>query len=127
MKNYSELLTISTYEGRLKYLKLGDILYGGPGKRFHVRNRKRWESIREEIIGRDLAFDLGIPGMQIDGRVIVHHINPVTDEMLVTDDPLLYDPENLISCSNDSHEYIHYGRWPDKKKGPRYPGDTKLW
>ena len=53
---------------------------------------------------------------------------PVDDDMYAEDSPLLYDPENLISCSIASHNYIHYGKWPDEPLNPiRRPGDTKLW
>ena len=128
MKSYSELLRYSTYEDRLRYLRLKDILPGGPGKRFHVRNRKRWDIVRENIIARDLGYDLGVPGMEIKGRIIVHHINPVTDDMICSDDALLYDLENLISVSNESHQYIHYGKFPEQTLPEvRRPGDTKLW
>lgn len=127
MKSYSELIALPTYEERLRYLKLEETLVGGPGKRFHVRNRKQWERVRQDVIARDLGFDLGIPGREISGRIIVHHINPVTDDMFCADDPMLYDLENLISASNESHEYIHHGKWPDPPVEPRRPGDTKLW
>lgn len=127
-KCYSELILLPTYEERLRYLRLPDILPGGPGKRFHLKDRKRWEAIRKEVICRDMCYDLGIPGFDIPGIIIVHHINPVDDDMYCTDSPLLYDPENLISCSLPSHNYIHYGKWPDSPiMTERKPGDTKLW
>ena len=127
-KSYSSLILLPTYEDRLRYLRLSDILPGGPGKRFHVRDRKRWDKIRKEVVCRDMCYDLGIPGLDIPGAVIVHHIIPVDDEMYAEDSPLLYDPENLISCSIASHNYIHYGKWPDEPLNPiRRPGDTKLW
>ena len=127
IKTYSELITLPTYKERLRYLRLYTILPGGPGKRFHCKNRKRWDAVRHEIIIRDHLFDLGVPGMEIPGIIIVHHINPVDDDMYASDSPLLYDPENLISCSLESHQYIHYGKLPDPPFEGRRPGDTKLW
>lgn len=127
MKSYSELMRLQTYEDRLRYLRLDKVIAGAPGKRFHCRNRKKWDKIREEVIGRDLGFDLGVSGREIRGRIIVHHINPVDDDMYCNDSPLLYDLENLISVSNESHEYIHYGKFPDPPKEERRPNDTKLW
>lgn len=127
MRFYSELITLPTYEERLRYLRLDETLAGGPGKRFHVQNRRRWERVREDIIARDLGFDCGVPGNEISGRIIVHHMNPVDDDMYCTDDQMLYDPENLICVSAASHEYIHHGKWPDSPLEPRRPGDTKLW
>ena len=69
-------------------MRLSDILPGGPGKRFHVRDRKRWDKIRKEVICRDMCYDLGIPGLDIPGAVIVHHIIPVDDDMYAEDSPL---------------------------------------
>ena len=83
MKSYTDLLSMKTYEERLEYLKLSDILPGAPGKRFHMRNRKLWDRVREKVIARDLGFDLGVPGKEIVGSIIVHHINPVTDEFFM--------------------------------------------
>lgn len=127
MKSYTDLLSMKTYKERLEYLKLSDILPGAPGKRFHMRNRKLWDRVREKVIARDLGFDLGIPGKEIVGSIIVHHINPVTDEMYGTNSPMLYDPDNLITVSRETHDYIHYGTIPREPLGPRSPGDTKLW
>lgn len=128
MRTYSELIRLQTYKERLEYLKLSDILPGAPGKRFHVRNRRRWDRIRRDVIARDLGYDLGIPGMVISGRIIVHHMNPVTDDMICEDSQMLYDMDNLISVSSDTHEYIHYGKFPLKVPIlERFPGDTKLW
>ena len=127
MKSYTDLLSMKTYKERLEYLKLSDILPGAPGKRFHMRNRKLWDRVREKVIARDLGFDLGIPGKEIVGSIIVHHINPVTDEMYGTNSPMLYDPDNLITVSRETHDYIHYGTIPQEPLGSRSPGDTKLW
>ena len=127
MKSYMDLLSMKTYKERLEYLKLSDILPGAPGKRFHMRNRKLWDRVREKVIARDLGFDLGIPGKEIVGSIIVHHINPVTDEMYGTNSPMLYDPDNLITVSRETHDYIHYGTVPQEPLSPRSPGDTKLW
>ena len=127
MKSYTDLLSMKTYKERLEYLKLSDILPGAPGKRFHMRNRKLWDRVREKVIARDLGFDLGVPGKEIVGSIIVHHINPVTDEMYGTNSPMLYDPDNLITVSRETHDYIHYGTIPQEPPGPRSPGDTKLW
>lgn len=127
MKSYTDLLSMKTYKERLEYLKLSDILPGAPGKRFHMRNRKLWDRVREKVIARDLGFDLGVPGKEIVGSIIVHHINPVTDEMYGTNSPMLYDPDNLITVSRETHDYIHYGTISQEPLGPRSPGDTKLW
>lgn len=45
----------------------------------------------------------------ITDRIIVHHINPITEDDVFNDSPLIWDPENLICVSFDTHQAIHYG------------------
>lgn len=90
---------------------------------------RRWKAARDIVIIRDAGCDLGIPGHDIHDRVIVHHINPLTPKMLEDDSPLLYLPENLICCSHNTHNAIHYG---DETLLPqpmieRQPGDHLQW
>lgn len=131
MKTYSELITISTYEGRLEYLKLYDTvdLRGAYGRQFHVKDRRRWDALRVDIVSRDHGCDMAMPGVKIPEweRVIVHHINPVTEDMIKRDDPILYDPENLITVSGSTHNYVHYNTEPEEVWVPRAPGDNCPW
>ena len=85
-----------------------------------------WKQTRLQIINRDLGFDLGVFGMYIYDRVIVHHINPVTILDIVNNTSALFDPENLITVSHDTHNRIHYGS-PREDFVERTPGDTILW
>ena len=83
-----------------------------------------------EVVGGEIVLTRAyekFPGKEIVGSIIVHHINPVTDEMYGTNSPMLYDPDNLITVSRETHDYIHYGTIPQEPLGPRSPGDTKLW
>lgn len=87
---------------------------------------KRWLATRDELIKRDLAFDLGCFGIYIDGPIYMHHINPITEEDIANLADCLFDPENLIATSMGTHNLIHYG----PKEEPyveRKPNDTKLW
>ena len=129
MLSYSELINIDSYDERLKYLTLNDLEPGQQGRRFNMRNRKQWENVRETVIGRDSGYDLGLPGVNIAGPVIVHHMNPVTAKMIQENDPLLYDPENLICVSITTHNRIHYGNVEDipDKYIERTKGDNCLW
>lgn len=57
----------------------------------------------------------------------MHHINPLTPEDLDNwNIDKLFDPENLISVSDETHKSIHY-----KAKQidfiERSPDDIKLW
>lgn len=133
-KSYSELIRIPTFIERYKYLKLdgivGDATFGFDryiNQAFY--SSPIWKQLRARVIVRDEGCDLAIPDRPIGGMIFVHHINPVTLEMFENDDPLLYDEDNLICVSRDTHTAIHYGDesllMPDYS--PRSAGDTKLW
>lgn len=127
MKRYSDVAQLSTFEERLDYLKLWDTPHVSPrtiSEKFYKSTR--WLHTRDNIIRRDLGCDLGILGVYIYGSIYVHHMNPITEEDITQDSDKLYDPENLISTSLDTHNAIHY----KKDVMPyveRRPGDTKLW
>lgn len=114
LKSYSELCEFRTLQERFQYLKLngavGEELFGYArylNQEFY--HGARWRDVREQVIIRDQGYDLGVYGWKIQGHIYVHHINPITLDMLRDDDPILYDPENLISCSYDTHQAITYG------------------
>lgn len=134
IKSYNELIRIPTFLERFHYLKLtgnvGDTTFGFDrylNQRFY--RSVEWKRIRSRVIVRDEGCDLAIPDRQIGGTIFIHHINPITIEMFENDDPLLYDEDNLICVSRDTHSAIHFG---DESLlimdyTPRQPGDTKLW
>ncbi len=133
-RSYSELIRIPTFMERYRYLQLhgivGDSTFGFDryiNQAFYTSSV--WRQLRSRIIVRDEGCDLGIPDRPIGGTIYIHHINPITLEMFEDDDPLLYDEDNLICTSRDTHQAIHYGDTslliPDYS--PRTPGDTKLW
>lgn len=70
---------------------------------------KEWKRIRRDIIIRDLGCDLGVEGFEIFGRIIVHHMNPITQEDILRRSKFLVDPEYLICTSHNTHEAITYG------------------
>lgn len=133
-KTYSELMTLRTFEERFKYLSLrgsiGVITFGFDrylNQDFY--NSGPWRSVRDEIIIRDGACDLAIPGYDIFNAIRIHHMNPMTIEDIERGDPAILDPEFLICTSLDTHNAIHFG---SSKLIPRLPierrrGDTKLW
>ena len=134
IKSYSELIRIPNFMDRYAYLKLdgvvGDSTFGFDryiNQSFYTSSV--WRQLRSRIIVRDEGCDLAIPDRPIGGTIFIHHINPITLEMFEDDDPLLYDEENLICVSRDTHSAIHYGDEslliPDFS--PRQPGDTRLW
>lgn len=136
-KSYSELLTIPTFEERFEYLRLdgkvGEYTFGSSrfvNQGFYTS--MVWRKFRREIILRDLGCDLAFPGRDIHGRIIViHHIRPLTKQMILRDSDLLMDPENSVCCSDNTHKAIHYGDVNLLSKSPyfteRKPNDTTLW
>ena len=115
IKTYSELIRLSTFEDRYRYLAM----HGTVGKDTFGSDRyfnqkfyksRDWRRIRDQVIVRDGACDLGIKGREISGRVIIHHMNPFSMDDLTGDDALeLLNPEYLICVSHDTHNAIHYG------------------
>lgn len=136
MRSYSELQKLKTFEERFEYLKLndknvGDETFGGRrplNQEFY--SSKAWKKVRDEVIVRDEGRDLGIVGEEIpDGvRIIVHHMNPVTEEDLRLFRACTLDPENLITTRKSTHDSIHYGELENLNRyEERKPGDTRLW
>lgn len=128
MKNYSELILLESFDERLEYLKLLDNNVSSP--RHMSRDFYKsytWLSIRDQIINRDLGFDLGVFGVYIEGPILVHHINPITEYDITHQTAKLLDPENLISSSGNTHNKIHYDTKEKEQWVERTPGDTKLW
>lgn len=134
-KCYSELIKLPTLIERYNYLRtfstIGEETFGGSRMLNQMLYQKNelWKSVRRKVIIRDNGFDLGLEGYSIVGRIIVHHINPLTKEQILNFDPCIFDEENLISCSHNTHNAIHYG---DKSLLPqdpieRRPFDTCPW
>ena len=113
-KRYSELTTIPTYEERFKYLQLkgavGNDTFGYDRYLNQILyNSPEWKRLRNQIIIRDNGRDLGCEGYEIYGRILIHHMNPITVDDIVSRDPIVFDPENLICVSHNTHNAIHYG------------------
>ena len=134
MKTYTELITLPTFEERFNYLKLngkvGESLFGS--KRLLNQNFYRspeWKRARRDAIVRDNGCDLGIEERPIYGKVMVHHINPITVDDIVNRSPSCLDPDNLITVSVMTHEAITYGDEGLLLTNPveRKPRDTCPW
>lgn len=135
-RTYSELSNLKTFDERFEYLKIGDKKVGEEtfaGHRYLNQSFYKsplWKQTRDSIIARDMGRNLGLEGEEFgDGEeILIHHLNPITEEDILRNSPRIYDPENLISVNLKTHNAIHYG---DKKTLGRYeertPGDTKLW
>lgn len=128
MKCYSELILLPSHSERLEYLKLLDNNATSPRHMSEAFYKSRtWKTVRQQIIDRDLGFDLGVFGVYIDGPMLVHHINPINESDIVYQTKRLLDPENLITVAVNTHNSIHYKQTVEEKWVERTPGDTKLW
>ena len=135
MRTYTELLTLPTIKERYEYLKLGGavgaVTFGGD-RTFnqHFYASRMWKDVRRQIIIRDHGCDLGVEGYDVNDRITIHHMNPVTmDDIRNEDWEYLTNPEYLISCSYLTHQAIHYGDNTLLPKTPieRKPNDTCPW
>lgn len=134
IKSYSELMQFETFEERYDYLRLngvvGEQTFGGSRELNQVLYKSpEWKSFRQRIILRDQGFDLGCPDHLINGVVYIHHINPIDVKDILHRSECIFDPENVISVSYDTHQAIHYGdeRLLHLDYIPRQPNDTCPW
>ena len=134
IKTYSELITLPTFEERFEYLRLG----GKVGAETFGFDRylnqifyksDKWLSVRDKVIIRDNGCDLGIEGRDIYGRILVHHMNPITIDDIVNHSSWILDPEYLITTVKNTHDAIHYSDENLLIKDPieRRKNDTCPW
>jgi len=134
IRSYAELRRIDSFEERFEYLSLkrgvGEATFGFDRYLNQMFYRStEWKQVRNRVIVRDLGCDLGIPGYDIHDRILIHHMNPMTPDMVIHSDDNLLNPDYLITTSHRTHNAIHYG---DKSQLPRplverRSGDTLLW
>lgn len=134
IRRYSELVKLKTLEERYEYLKLGGVVGEktfGFDRYFNQAFYKsaEWNRVRHIVIVRDEGCDLGVPGYEISGKILIHHINPIGVNDLRIGNPDILNPEYLVSVSYQTHQAIHYGDAALLPQIPivRSPGDTKLW
>ena len=114
LRSYLELMKLETFEARFDYLKLdgqvGVQTFGSHRWLNQVLYRSpEWKQLRDQIILRDNGCDLGIEGRDIFKHPHIHHLNPITKQQVLDRDPSLFDPNNLITVSYETHQAIHYG------------------
>ena len=115
IKTYSELITLPTFIELYNYLKLGGRVGADTfGFDRHLNQMvyqrdPRWKKARDIVIIRDNGCDLGVEGHEIYGKIIVHHMNPITLDDVLNNRDWIYDPEFLICTVHNTHNAIHYG------------------
>lgn len=113
-RSYLELVELKTFEERFDYLRLDGIVgaetFGSSRQLNQALYRSyEWKKIRDMIILRDNGCDLGIEGRDIFQQPYIHHLNPITKKQILDRDSILFDPNNLITVSYQTHQAIHYG------------------
>lgn len=134
IRTYSELISLPTFEERYKYLRL----YGKVGidtfgfdrifnQMFYRSNE--WKHVRSKIITRDNACDLALPGYELQDRIFIHHMNPITIDDIRDATEYLMNPEYLVVVSISTHNAIHYGKSNlyELVSRERTPNDTCPW
>lgn len=133
-KTYSELIAISSFEERFEYLRLK----GSVGKDTFgydrylnqiLYNSPEWKKLRDRVIIRDCGCDLACEGYEIYGRILIHHLNPITVDDVLDRSRKVFDPDNLICVTHNTHNAIHYGDASMLLTGPivRTKNDTCPW
>lgn len=134
IRRISELLNFDSFEERFEYLKLGGQVGESTfGFDRHINQKfyqsLEWKRARQQVIVRDNGCDLGVYGYEINGGLVIHHINPMSVDDIIHGEDWIFDPNYLICTSSATHNAIHYGDSSLLKTNfvERAPGDTKLW
>lgn len=134
MRTYSELCELPTFEDRFRYLQLngvvGEDTFGFDRYLNQVFYRSaEWKRVRDMVIVRDNGCDLAMEGYDIHGRILIHHMNPVSLRDINDRNEDLLNPEYLITTTHQTHNAIHYGDESLLPRGPieRKPFDTCPW
>lgn len=134
IKCYSELIELPSFEERYRYLRLsakvGKDTFGFDrylNQKFY--RSAEWKRIRDMVIIRDNGCDLGIDDRVIHGKILIHHMNPISEKDIRYATDLLLNPEYLICVTHNTHNAIHYGDEDLLVKAPiiRTPYDTCPW
>ncbi len=114
IKTYSEMVKLSTFKERFLYLQIGGLVghitFGN--ERYLnqlLYHSGEWKSVRRDIIIRDNGCDLGCAGYDLNKGILIHHIDPITIDDIISRNSKVFDPDNLICTSLNTHNAIHYG------------------
>lgn len=125
IRSYTELAKLQTFRERFDYLKLDGFVgvetFGFDrylNQSFYQSDE--WKHARQEVILRDNGCDLGIEGYEIcdfrdkrgilrKPKIYIHHMLPILKEQILDRDPIIYNPEFLITTTLKTHNAIHYG------------------
>lgn len=134
IRTYSEMILLPTFIERFRYLQIG----GKVGAETFGYDRylnqtlyrtTEWKRFRREVIIRDNGYDLGCDDREIYGKILVHHINPITADDIINRHSNVFNLDNVVCVSLDTHNAIHYGDEELLMLGPieRTKNDTCPW
>lgn len=124
-------MQLKTFEERFEYLKLnGSVGVDTFGFDRYINQTfyrsTAWKKIRDIVIVRDNACDLGMLGYELHDKIYIHHMNPITVKDIVSVTEYLTNPEYLICVSFSTHNAIHYSS-DCIRKVERKPNDMCPW
>lgn len=108
------MILLPTFEERFRYLKLnGQVASETFGGHRYLNQAlyksAEWKRLRQEVIIRDNACDLADPDRPIVGVIMIHHLEPITIEDILNRRPCVFDLDNVICVSKETHNALHYG------------------
>lgn len=134
MRTYTGAIDYHDFEHRFNYLKLnGAVAHSTFGGHRYLNQAlyqsDEWRRVRRQVILRDDGCDLAIPDRPIYSKILVHHINPIRVEDILNRSPIVFDLDNLITVSFETHNALHYGDYSlvEKDVVVRRPNDTSPW
>lgn len=135
IRTYQELISIPTFEDRYKYCRVfgrvGEETFGFDrwlNQKFY--SSPEWKELRRYVILRDEGNDMAHSDFPINGRIYVHHLNPIAKKDILERSEFALNPDFFVCVSYDTHQAIHYG---DESLLPifiipeRAPNDTCPW
>lgn len=134
IRTYSELSRLKTFKERYEYLRLDGVVGENTFGFDRYLNQafyksKEWKDVRRFVIIRDNGCDLGVEGYEIYTNIIIHHMNPIRQDDILSRTDLLMNPEYLITTMLSTHNAIHYGTEELLAAAPisRSKNDTCPW
>lgn len=134
IRTYTEMTSFPTFEERARYLSLnGNVGMDTFGFDRYLNQAfyrsKEWRDIRRHVIIRDCGCDLAVEGYEIQGKILIHHMNPISQSDIQNRSSEILNPEYLVCVSHDTHNLLHYGADVQDKYVfvPRSANDTCPW
>ena len=135
IRTYQEITSLPTFLERYNYArtgqKVGEDTFGFDRWLNQVfYSSPEWKELRRYVILRDEGLDLAHPDFPIDGRIYVHHLNPISKKDILERSEFALNPDFFICTSFNTHQAIHYGDeslLPIYQLVERRPNDTCPW